>query len=443
MSIFSIFILALSWPPALPDGKTVDTGSDPSLLIPTETLREGVKIAKTAPVVDFLYYDCQTYEAEGGGVWSHWGDGLVVGNIFYSSVGDHMSPGGNAFLYSYDMDTKKMSRLMDLRSVLKQPDGKYTPGKIHSQIGLGKDGWLYFSTHRGSTRIAFHPTANFKGDWILRHHPGMKKSEVVAHAPLEMQCLPTGQIDPERLIFYAGTADGRREKEPQFLAYDLKNRKILAHREKGPARAMIFARSTGCLYFHTEKSGTAKLIKFDPSRPKEFTPIEAEVGLRCASVENDLGIVYTIDRNEMWRFDVATETATSLGPTAVGEKDYITSVDFDWVNQRYLYYVPGSHGGAQVDGSPLVQYDVKTGTRKVICFLAKYCRDKFGYIPMGSYCSAVSEDGSKVLITWMGNRGADDDEPAESAGNRKKKKKIKFNTCALTVVHVPESERSQ
>lgn len=96
--------------------------------------------------------------------------------------------------------------------------------------------------------------------------------------------------------------------------------------------------------------------------------------------------------------------------------------------------MPGSHGGAEVDGSPLVQYDLKTGKRKVICFLADYCRKWFGFIPQGSYCSAVSGDGSQVMIIWMGNRGATDEEIAA-------KKKIKFNTCALTIVNVPESER--
>ncbi|NNE92871.1 MAG: hypothetical protein HKN23_14600 [Verrucomicrobiales bacterium] len=427
-------IFALTWPPALPDGKSIVTGTDPNLLVPTETLRENVKIAKTGPTVDFLYYDCQTYEAEGG-VWSHWGDGLVVGDIFYSAVGDHMSPGGNAFVYGYDSKTKKLTQLTDLRSILKQPDGHYTPGKIHSQIGLGKDGWLYFSTHRGSTRIAFHPTANFKGDWIVRYHPETKKSEVVAFAPLEMQCLPTGQLDPERLIFYAGTADGLKEKEPQFLAYDLRNRKVLAQRDRGPARAMIQSKSNGCVYFHAEKSGAHQLLKFDPEKPGEFTPIDAEVGLRAATQESSKGKVYTIEKNSLWEFDVKTETAKLLGETAAASRDYITSVDLCPATERYFYYVPGSHGGAQNDGSPLIQYDLQTGERKVICFLADFCEKRAGFIPMGSYCSAVSEDGGTVFITWMGNVGGPE------KGRNGRPGKLKFNTNALTVVHIPESER--
>lgn len=422
-------VAGLAWPPALPGGKSVATGSDPSLLVPTETLREGVTIATRAPTIDFLYFDCQAYEATGG-VWSHWGDGLVVGDTFYTSIGDHMSPSGNAFLYAYDADTKSLERRLDLKSILQQPEGRYTPGKIHSQIGLGKDGWLYFSTHRGSTKIAFHPTAEFGGDWILRHHPETGQSEIVAHAPLPLQCLPTGQLDAKRLIFYAGTADGLNEKPPQFLAYDLAGRRVLAKRDRGPARALILSTTTGRAYFNPEKKGAAPLIRFDPGNPGEFTNIEAELGLRCATTELSDGSVYTIEGDQLWRFDIPTETATPLGPTAVGEKDYITSVDVDPATERFLYYVPGSHGGAQLDGSPLVQYDLETGTRKVVAFLADYCEKRYGFIPMGSYCSAVSGDGTRVYVTWMGNRGGADE-----------RGRIRFNTCALTVIHLPESER--
>ena len=425
-------LAALTWPPSLPDNSTIHTGSSDLLLQPTETLKEGVEIAKAAPKVEFLYYGCQAYDPEGG-LWSSWGDGLVVGDTYYSSIGDHCKVEGNAFLYAYNSKTKGLKESMDLKSVLKQPPGQYVPGKIHSRIDMGKDGWLYYSTHRGSTRIAFMPEANFKGDWILRHHPGSGRTEVVAHAPLELQSLPCGQLDPDRLIFYAGTADGLKKKDPQFLAYDIQGRKVLFSSDQGPARSMVLARSTGKLYFHTSNSGAAQLLRFDPGNPG-LTPINATVGLRAASEETRKGIVYTVDRDQLWAFDSKTETAKELGKTAVGTNDYITSLDLDPKTQRYLYYIPGAHGGAHRDGSPLVQYDLKTNTRKVICFLHPYLHKATGYIPMGAYMSAVSADGDKVYITWNGNRGVTQEDL--DAG-----KNFKFNTCALTVIHIPEPER--
>ena len=129
----------VSWPPKLPGGKPYVTIKSKDLLKPLGELQRGVTIAKTPPTVEFHYYDCQTYE---GKPWSVWGDGLAVGDKYYSPVGDHLSPMGNAFVYEYDAKSKQLKKLVDVRSVLKRPDGWYTPGKIHSQLGLGKDGWL-------------------------------------------------------------------------------------------------------------------------------------------------------------------------------------------------------------------------------------------------------------------------------------------------------------
>ncbi len=424
-----------TYPPQLRGGKTVATHTSPGLLQPTAPLCDGVKIAKTPPTVDFMYYPGQDYP---GNPWSVWGDGPAVGSKYYSAIGDHKSPQGNGFLYEYDCDTKRLHRVVDVRKLLRLPKGHYTPGKIHSRIDLGSDGWLYFSTHRGSTRVAEDPKNHFHGDWILRYHPQKKKAEIVAHAPLPMQCLPCSRLDPDRLIFYAGTADGLRQKKPQFLAYDLRNRKILYTDSYGPSRYMIFARSTGKVYFHGNTStphatqGAAQLVRFDPEHPGPPVAIHAKLGLRSATMETPQGFVYTIDHDALWAFDTKTEKVTSLGPAAVGSKTYTTSIDADMKTGRYLYYVPGAHGGAEKDGTPVVQYDLKTRTRKVIALLHPYLYQRHGYITLGTFGSAVSPEGDKVYITFNGNCGT----AKEDLGRR-----IRFNTCALAVVHVPESER--
>lgn len=425
----------LAWPPKLSSGKAVASGTSPTLLVPTTQLNPGTKIAKTAPVVDFAYYHGQAYP---GNPWSVWGESLVVGDEYYSAIGDHTAPGGNAFVYRYNAKTKELKQVVDVRSVLKMPEGHYTPGKIHSRLDLGSDGWLYFSTHRGSTRTTV-PKNHYKGDWILRYHPVSGKTEIVAHAPLPNQCLPTGFLDPDRLIFYSGTADGDyKVKGVKFLAYDIKSRKVLYTDNYGPHRCAIFAKSTGRFYFHgnTESRGgsrsNAQLVRFDPENPGPPQPIDAVVGLRGASDETSDGYVYTVNNGEIWQFNTKTEKAVSLGHAEVGSQTYIASIDIDPKTNRYLYFVAGAHGGGQRDGSPLVQFDIKTKTSKVICFLNPYCYAKYGYIPMGTYGSAVSPEGDKVYITWNGNYGT----KKENLGKR-----IRFNACAMTVVHIPESER--
>jgi len=423
----------LTWPPKLPGGKTVVTDTTAAFLKATAPLKPGVKIAETPPTVDFMYYPGQTYP---GRPWSVWGDGLAVGDKYYSSIGDHKGPDGNAFVYEYDSSARKLKLIVNVRKVLGLPEGHYTPGKIHSRIDLGSDGWLYFSTHRGSTRVTV-PEYHYKGDWILRHHTGTHETRIVAHAPLPVQCLPAGMLDPDRLIFYAGTADGdRSRRRVQFLAYDVKGRKVLHSDDHGPRRYMIFARSTGKVYFHPSypdrRSGPAKLSRFDPADPGPPRQIAATLGLRSATMETPQGCVYTVDGDALWSFDTRTETARYLGPAVVGGQTYITSIDADLRTGRYLYYVAGAHGGSQRDGAPLVQYDVKAQARKVIAFLHPFYHAGYGYVPLGTFGTAVSPEGDKVYITWSGNRGTGKEDLA---------RRIRFNTCALMVVHVPESER--
>jgi hypothetical protein len=420
----------LPWPPLVPGDTEVVSVRSPELLEPTTPLKEGVSIAKTPPTVDFTYFDCQRYP---GNPWSVWGDGLAVGDIYYTSIGDHLAPRGNAYLYAYDAEEKQLRLLTDVQSAIKVPDGLYTPGKIHSRITLGTDGWLYFSTHRGGTR-ATTPENGFKGSWILRCHPDDGRTEVVAHAPLSNQCLPTGLLDPERLIFYGGTSDGDHTvKRVKFLAYDTVARRVIYEDDYGPYRAMIFSDSTGRVYFHREggRGITTPLVRFDPEHPGEPIQVSASVGLRAATRETRKGKVYTVDGDHLWEFDAATETARELGGLISGEQDYISSIDIDPRTERYLYFVAGSHGGSYKDGSPLVQYDLATRKRKIIAFLHPFCEKHFGFVAMGSYATAVSPEGDKVFITWHGNRGGPDP----------KRKKLSFNTCALTVVHIPQEER--
>ena len=54
----------------------------------------------------------------------------------------------------------------------------------------------------------------------------------------------------------------------------------------------------------------------------------------------------------------------------------MTSLDVDPTG-RYLYYVPGAHGDAEKDGSPVVQFDVRTRSKKVIAFLHPSYRKKY------------------------------------------------------------------
>lgn len=416
--------------PALPGGKDVVTDTSDDFLKPTATLQKGVAIAKTAPTIDFLYFPGQTYA---GKPWSNWGDGVAANGKYYSAIGDHLAPAGNAFVYEYDPQKKTFRQLADLRKLLNLPDDHYTPGKIHSRIDVGSDGWMYFSTHRGSPNATTDKN-HYKGDWLFRCDPATGKAEIAAAAPVPKHSVPTSVLDPDRMIFYGGTAAGIEQKDEgiRFFAYDLKNKKLQYSGPDGPARYMIFAKSTGRVYYTTAKSKDGEgeqLMRYDPAKGGAPVKIPGDIGIRAATQETPQGIVYTASLGQggrvshLYAFNTKTEAIEDLGTVAAGADSYVASLDADPTG-RYLYYIPGAHGSSARDGSAVVQFDTKTRTKKVIAFLHPFYKDKYGCIPVGTYSTAVSEKGDMLYVTWNVNRGGK-----------------AWDCCALTAIHIPESER--
>lgn len=417
---------ALAWPPTLRGGGTTASVTSDEFLRRAESLAAEVVMAKTAPRVDFAFYPGQTYP---GNPWSNWGQGSCAEGKYYSAIGDHLAPQGNAFVYEYDPRAKAFRVLTDVRAVLQLPDGHYSPGKIHSRVEQGSDGWLYFTTHRGSTRVTTDEH-HFQGDWILRADPRTGKSEIVAHGPVPKHCLPTGLLDAQRLIYYASTAPGKEDGQDgvHFLAYDLRGRKVLYDGPNGPSRAMILSRSTGRVYFAPGAS-SANVVRFDASMPAAPTAIPGEFSLRAVTNETADGKIFCCSYGsrergtEMFEFDVKTERVMSLGPAAVGVNQYVAALAVD-PRGRYVYYVPGAHGGSEQDGSAVVQFDTQRRQRKVIASLHPYFAEHHGCTLKGTYSVALDEQGEHLFVTW----------------NVSREGKV-WDSCALTVIQIPASER--
>jgi hypothetical protein len=297
-------------------------------------------------------------------------------------------------------------------------------------VDLGSDGWVYFATHRGSTR-ATTEQYHYEGDWILRVRPETGESEVVAHGPVPGHAIPAGLLDPDRLMFYGSTAPGtEREAEGiRFFAYDVNARKLLYAGPDGPARAMMLAQDTGRLYYVPGKDD-GPLMCFDPATGEPPVQVEGtHIGVRCATDETADGFIYTVslgqqaDDAAIWSFNTRTEETKPIGTAAVGREAYVASIDAD-PSGRYLYYVPGAHGGSNRDGAPVVQFDVQSGRKKVIAFLEPFYTDTYGFTLKGTYSTVIDPAGDKLYITWNVSRGT-----------------RAWDCCGLTVVHFPESER--
>jgi hypothetical protein len=416
----------VQFPPELPGGKSVVTDTSDEFLNAPRTLNKDVAIAKTAPTVDFALFPGQDYP---GKPWSAWGESIAANGKYYASIGDHLAPAGNAFVFEYDPQQKSFRKLLDLAKLLKLPEGHYAPGKIHTRLDLGQDGWLYCATHRGSTRVTTDQY-HFQGDWIVRCHSQSGKAEVVVHAPVSKHCIPNGALDPKRLIFYGGTIPGARADDEggQFFAFDVSTKKLLYSGPNGPSRSMIIAASSGRVYFTPGKEDTP-LYRFDPASGEGPKALDETIGIRAATRETPDGKVYTVSSGQgrrdamLYAFDTKTEEVTELGLAAVGTQTYIASLQADPTG-RYLYYVPGAHGGSDQDGSPVVQFDTQTRKKKVLAFLHPFYHERYGFTPKGTYSVAVDTAGDKVFITWNVSRGG-----------------RAWDCCALSVVHIPESEQ--
>lgn len=433
----------VTYPPELPGGREFVKDRSEQFLVPSGPLQPGVTIARTPPTVEFMFYPGQTYA---GNPWSNWGDSLAVGGNYYASIGDHHSLGdaagvthsGNALVYEYDPQARKLRQLVDVKKLLGLPEGHYTPGKIHGRIDQGDDGWLYFATYRGghSTRAEYH----YRGDWILRAHPATGRSEVVASGPVPHHGIQTSVLDPKRMIFYGGTRAGavdprgsnRGPDDERFFAYDLRARKLLY---SGPKRSCwpwpLLARSTGRVYYVQGTGEERHLMRYDPGRGGPPVKIEGPAEFEGASTqETPQGYIYTAtsDREAgkaaIWSFNTRTEEVLELGPPHIGSTPrVIASLDAD-PGGRYLYYTPGAHGGSEIDGTPIVQFDVRTRQRKVIAFLHPFYQERYGCTLRGKYSSAVDANGARLYVTWNVSRGSQ-----------------VWDCCALTVIHIPASER--
>jgi hypothetical protein len=191
---------------------------------------------------------------------------------------------------------------------------------------------------------------------------------------------------------------------------------------------MIFAKSTGRVYFTPGLAG--QLYRYEPEENKSKVGLDAKIGIRAASQETPQGFVYTVSKEGalLYRFDTKTEEVNQIGSAAIGSQTYITSIDSDPTG-RYLYYVPGAHGGSEKDGAAVVQFDTRTKKKKVIAFLHPFLKRLYGYTPLGTFSTAVDPAGDMLYITWNGNLGGS------------KRGRLTWDACALTVIHIPQEER--
>ena len=81
----------------------------------------------------------------------------------------------------------------------------------------------------------------------------------------------------------------------------------------------------------------------------------------------------------------------------------------------------------------LWEYDVASGRRKVLAFLAPALENEFAYVPGGTYGAKLSADGATLYVNFNGH-AADAIRPAAMKPNG-------FGLTAFAAIHIPVAER--
>jgi len=141
------------------------------------------------------------------------------------------------------------------------------------------------------------------------------------------------------------------------------------------------------------------------------------------------GMIYAMTApGQLFRFDPEKQTIKNLGPNFLtGSYTAAMAISPD---DRFLYFVPGAHGGAARVSVPIVQYEIATGKRKVLAFLTDVLRDKLDYHTGGTYNVQMSNDGQTLFVTFNGAA-------VVSEGERQRA----FGLTSVMAVHIPAQER--
>jgi len=438
------------WPPVLKGAKdgTVTINSDLFVktpeFIPNPRKKGEVvgtpvpyTVAKTAPTVAFAYHRDLGPDADKRRLWSNWGDiCLASDGAVYVGLGDHGNDvGGDARCYIYRWDPKRevLERVVDMSVVVPPQKGQPAWSKVHAKIDEAPDGGILFcctlNDGNRASKPDYHWNENLPGGQIYRYDPKTGKTAVFANLPPK-RCTATSLFDKEHGIWWCNLEAG----EGALWAFDVNTKKTVFQAEEGTMgfnRAFALAKD-GAIYFN----GKDSIWKYDPLK-KSIAPTKTKwentPGMRSASRESKDGWIYgtTHTSGQLFRYKPADDKLEMLGHNwQTG--DYVTVCELS-PDERFLYYMPGAHGQAFRTGTPVLQYEIATGKRKVIAFLAPAMEKEIDYVPAGTYGVKISADGSTLYVNFNGHPG--------EMSRPKTMKPIGFGLTGFAAIHIPASER--
>ncbi len=438
---------ASQWPPQMRGvgDSTITVETRDFLTVPSEVKeklrQEGAvdfSVAKTPPKVELAFHRQLGDNAVERRLWSSWGDICVAENgKVYCAIGDHGNAvGGDArcFVYCWDPTTNRLTQIVDMNKVVPPRAGQPAWSKVHAKIDEGPGGLILFNCTLNSGDRAKNPEYGWNdslpGGQIYQYDPKTGKTSVFANLP-PRRCSATSLVDQKRGIWWCNLEAGDGNA---LWGLDLTTKKVVHQSVDGLIdfnRNFAITRDGSILF-----NGQGGMWRFDSSTKKAGKTGSAfpdSKGMRASTRESQNGIVYGITHqtHQLFRYRSDKDQLKLLGTNwLLGQYTTVCELSPD---ERFLYYMPGSHGKAYVDGTPVVQYEIKTGCRKVIAFLAPVFEKSHQYVPAGSYGVKISADGGTLYVNFNGH--------AADAIRPKKMRPNGFGLTSFAVIHIPKSER--
>lgn len=444
------------WPPVLQgaDANGTLTIKDPRVLVVPESVQAAAAkdgaapftVAKEVPVIDLAFHTKLPNQALNGTGWSAWGDiGVAPDGKVYSGTGDHGDDAGgkaHAYMYEWDPATKTLKQVVDLNAIVPREHGEPTWAKLHARIDVAPDGIVYFSGTLNDGNRAGDPQYKWSdaipGAQLFAYNPETGKTTVALNFP-RARSTATSILDKDRMIYWCQLEAGAEGNAP--WGYDLKNNKEVFRGKDGVVglNRNIALGDDGTLYFNGQDAdGTKGLWKVTLDKKiAEPTGAAFPAGhqMRSSTHQAKDGSIYGVtmspEHGRIFRYNTKTNKIDMLGPDFLSG-NYTTVIELS-PDEKYLYYLPGAHGGAFALHTPVIQYNIATGERKVIAFLRNAFEPATDYVPGGTYGIKLSADGSTLYVDLNGHAG-DSTRPA-------KMKPSGFGLTSFAAIHIPESER--
>src|SRR5262245_53052248 len=435
------------WPPPLKNAKdgTVTLKSDRFLDVPAGVVEAAKKdgtaaftVAKVAPTVDFAFHRELGPNAISRRLWSSWGHICLASNgHVYVGIGDHGDDvGGDArcFIYRWDPARKVLERVVDMNRVVPPQKGQPAWSKVHAKVDEGPDGKVYFSCTLNDGNRAndkkYRWTDRLPGGQLYQFDPKTGKTAVFADLP-RPRCTATSLLDRQRNVWWCNLETGGNA----LWGLNLATRKPVF---QGPDGSVHFNRNfalarDGSVYFNGEGGAIVKYDDATGKLAKTRSAFQKSPGMRSSTRESKAGEIFgtTHGTGQFFRYRPAKDDLAILGPNWL-RGEYVT-VSVLSPDERFVYYLPGAHGSAFRQGTPVIQYQVASGRRKVLAFLAAAFEQAQGYVPAGTYGAQLSADGATLYVNFNGH-----------AADRLRPKTMRpdgFGLCAFAAIHIPKSER--